>query len=364
MLNCGIIGLPLAGKTTVFNVITKAGAEVKSYAGGKTDPNKALVSVPDPRHDKLVELYRPKKATPASMEFVDLAGLSRGAGKGEGLGNAFLSFVAEADALVHVLRAFDNPEVPHPEESVDPVRDLEIVDMELIFRDLEVIENRLDRLQAKKKKEAGERFEEELLQRCREHLEQELPLRDLELSPEEGKALRGFTFLTQKPQLVVCNLDESQLTEADIPGYGELKKRAEKSGFRLVSVYGRTEMEMAELESEEQREFMEELGIADPGRERLIAEAYDLLGLISFFTTGKDEVKAWTLRRGDTAVDAAGAIHSDLARGFIRAQVVHYDEFIAHGASTAKCREAGVLRLEGKGYPVVDGDIIEIRFNV
>jgi hypothetical protein len=364
MLNCGIVGLPLCGKTTVFNVITKAGAEVKPYASGKTDPNRAVVSVPDRRFDKLVEVYQPKREVPAQVEFVDLAGLSKDASKGAGLGNAFLSFVGESDALVHVIRCFDNPEVPHPEGDVDPARDWEIVEMELIFRDLSVIENRLNRLNSKKKLQAEEEKEKDLLERCRKFLLEERPLRDMEMTKEEIKLLKGFAFLTVKPELVVLNLDETQVDESSIPGMEAFKKLAADRNLQVVKLFGRMEMDLLDLDEEEQKEFMADLEIEEPGRERLISAAYRLLGLISFFTVGKDEVKAWTIRENSTAVEAAGAIHTDLARGFIRAQVVHYDDFEANNFSMAKCREKGLLRLEGKEYIVKDGDIIEIRFNV
>jgi GTP-binding protein YchF len=363
MLSCGIVGLPLCGKSTVFNVITRAGAEVKPYAGGKTDPNRAVVSVPDPRFDRLVSVYAPKKETPASVEFVDLAGLSRGASQGAGLGNAFLSFVENADALIHVVRAFENGDVPHPLDAIDPLRDWQTVEMELIFRDLAVIENRLSRLAAKKKLQPGEEQEKPLLETCQAHLMEERPLRDLKLAEDERALLRGFAFVTLKPELVVVNVDDSQ-TGPDVPGLADLEKLGAERGFEVIRVYGSMEMEMAELPEEDQAAFMADLAIDEPGRERLIAAAYRLLGLISFFTVGPDEVRAWTLREGARAVDAAGTIHSDLARGFIRAEIVHYDDFAAHDWSKAKLRDKGLLRLEGRDCPVRDGDIIEIRFNV
>ncbi|MDO5562943.1 MAG: redox-regulated ATPase YchF [Synergistaceae bacterium] len=364
MLHCGIVGLPLSGKSTIFNVITRAGAEVKPYAGGKTDPNKAVVSVPDKRFDALVQIHKPKKETPAQVEFVDLAGLSRGAGKGAGLGNAFLSFVADADALVQVIRCFSNPAVEHPEGSIDPIRDWDILEDELIFRDLAVIENRLGKLRAKKKLIPEETVEKELLEKCYDCLMEEKPLRSMELKPEEWRQLRGFTFVTSRPEIIVLNLDETQSDEAKIPKFEEIKKRAEEQGTKVCRLYGSLEMDVAELTDEEAAEFTEGLNITEPGRERLIEEAYKVLGLISFFTCGPDEVRAWTLHDGENAVDAAGAIHSDLARGFIRAQVVAFDDYAAHANSFDECRKAGCLRLEGKEYIVKDGDMIEIRFNV
>ncbi len=364
MLHCGIVGLPLSGKTTVFNVITRAGAEVKPYAGGKTDPNRAVVSVPDERFDRLAEFWKPKKVTPAQIEFVDLAGLSRDASKGGGLGNAFLSFAAEAEALVHVLRAFENPAVEHPEGSVDPVRDLEIVDLELIYRDLGVAENRIARLAAKKRLLPEEETERALLVRCRDLLLEERPLRELEMNPEERRLSRGFTFVTAKPQILVLNCGEERTDPEAVPGYGAIARIAAERGLPLLLLWGRTEMDLLDLSPEEGTEFAAELGVPLGGRDRLIAQAYRLLGLISFFTCGPDEVRAWTLRSGGTAVEAAGTIHSDLARGFIRAQVVAYSDYEAQEFSFARCRDAGILRLEGKDYPVADGDVIEIRFNV
>ena len=365
MLKCGIVGLPLSGKSTVFNVITRAGAEVKPYASGKTEPNRALVNVPDARFDKLVELFKPRSEKPADVEFVDLAGLSRDAGKGAGLGNSFLSFVSESEALLHVVRVFANSSVPHPENSIDPLRDWRIVEAELIYRDLGVISNRLARLdekKAKKKLTPQESAELDLLRELEAHLLEEKPLREFPLTDEQKRALSGFAFLTLKPELVVLNLDDTQTGEvAELAG---LESELSRKGMKSVKVYGATEMELEQLDPEDRAEFMKDLAITEPGRDRLIHEAYKLLGLISFFTSGSDEVRAWTLREGSTAVDAAGTIHSDLARGFIRAQVVAYDDFIANNASIAACRDKGVLRLEGKEYIVKDGDMIEIRFNV
>ena len=365
MLKCGIVGLPLSGKSTVFNVITRAGAEVKPYAGGKTEPNRALVSVPDKRFDKLVEIFKPKSEKPADVEFVDLAGLSRDAGKGAGLGNSFLSFVSESEALLHVIRVFKNDSVPHPENSINPLRDWRIVEAELIYRDLGVISNRLARLEekkAKKKLTPQEITEFELVKELEAHLLEEKPLREYTLTDEQKRLLSGFAFLTLKPELIVLNLDDTQT--GDVPEIQELESEMSKKGLKCVKVFGATEMELEQLDPEDRAEFMKDLSITEPGRDRLIHEAYKLLGLISFFTSGTDEVRAWTLREGSNAVDAAGTIHSDLARGFIRAQVVAYDDFIANNASIAQCRDKGVLRLEGKEYIVKDGDMIEIRFNV
>lgn len=365
MLKCGIVGLPLSGKSTVFNVITRAGAEVKPYASGKTEPNRALVNVPDARFSRLVEIFKPKSEKPADVEFVDLAGLSRDAGKGAGLGNSFLSFVAESEALLHVVRVFKNDVVPHPENSIDPLRDFRIVEGELIYRDLGVISNRLARLdekKAKKKLTSSESAELDLLRELEAHLLNELPLREFALTDEQKRALSGFAFLTLKPELVVLNLDDTQT--GDVAELLLLEDELAGKGVKSVRVYGATEMELEQLDDADREEYMKDLGISEPGRERLIHEAYKLLGLISFFTCGSDEVRAWTVRAGSSAVDAAGTIHTDLARGFIRAQVVSYEDFIANGGTISACRDKGVLRLEGKDYEVQDGDMIEIRFNV
>ena len=264
-----------------------------------------------------------------------------------------------------MVRVFDNPNVPHPENSIDPLRDWQIVEMELIYRDLGVIENRLSRLgekAAKKKTTPAENAEAELLRALQDHLMEERPLREYPLTEEQKRTLTGFAFLTLKPELVVLNLDEGQT--GDVPAAEALEAAMREKGLLTLRIFGSIEMDLAQLDPAEQEEFMKDLAIEEPGRDRLIHEAYRLLGLLSFFTSGADEVRAWTLHEGDTAVDAAGAIHSDLARGFIRAQVVAYDDFIASGATLAACRDKGVLRLEGKEYRVRDGDMIEIRFNV
>ena len=321
--------------------------------------------MPDKRFDKLVEIFKPKSEKPADVEFVDLAGLSRDAGKGAGLGNSFLSFVSESEALLHVVRVFANSSVPHPENSIDPLRDWHIVEAELIYRDLGVISNRLSRLdekKAKKKLTPQENAELDLLKELEAHLLDEKPLREFPLTDEQKRSLSGFAFLTLKPELVVLNLDDTQT--GNVPELAGLEAEMQAKNLKSVRVYGATEMELEQLDPEDREEFMKDLAITEPGRDRLIHEAYKLLGLISFFTSGTDEVRAWTLREGSTAVDAAGTIHSDLARGFIRAQVVSYDDFTANNASIAACRDKGVLRLEGKEYIVKDGDMIEIRFNV
>jgi GTP-binding protein YchF len=270
--------------------------------------------------------------------------------------------VSESDALLHVVRLFENPNVPHPENAIDPLRDWQIVETELIYRDLGVIENRLARLSAKKKNTPEESLEAELLKKLQDHLMEERPLREYPLTDGQKKNLMGFAFLTLKPELVVLNLSEGQA--GPLPLAQPLEAALREKGLSASRLFGTLEMDLAQLGPEDQAEFMKDFSIEELGRDRLIHEAYHLLGLISFFTSGKDEVRAWTLRQGDNAVDAAGAIHSDLARGFIRAQVVSYEDFIAAGSAMAACRDKGTLRLEGKEYLVKDGDMIEIRFNV
>jgi ribosome-binding ATPase len=361
MLTCGLVGLPLAGKTTIYNVVTHAGAATKAFAGGSMDPHRAVVPVPDPRFDRLVEIFRPRKATPASICVVDVAGLSLGEAQGPAVGRDLLTFAADATALLHIVRAFGEGLIPHPEGNVDPARDWRLLETELILRDLQVIDNRLSRMDKKGrgKRSASEAIEAELLERCQAHLMEEQPLRTLGLAEGELKSLSGYAFLTLKPQVLVLNAEETAGHDG-----ADLAALAQARGLGYVRVYGQIEAELADLAPEDRLAFLEDLGVGRLGRDRLLAEAYRHLGLISFYTVGEDEVKAWTVPAGSTAVEAAGAIHSDLARGFIRAQVVSYDDLIAHGCTLAGARQAGKLRLEGRDYLVADGDILEIRFNV
>jgi len=360
MLTCGLVGLPLAGKTTIYNVITHAGAATKAYAGGSADPNRAVVPVPDARFDRLVELFHPRKATPASVCVVDLAGVQASGGHDQGTGTDLLTFAADAAALIHVVRGFDGEAVPHPEGSVQPLRDWRMIETELILRDMQVIENRLTRMEkGRNKRSPAETAEVALLERCQAHLLEEQPLRTLDLTADEVKALSGYAFLTLKPEVVVLNDHESQGHDG-----ADLATMAQQHHLGYVRVFGQLEAELADLPPEDRAMFLADLGIEQLGRDRLIAEAYRHLGLISFYTVGEDEVKAWTIPAGSTAVQAAGAIHSDLARGFIRAQVVSYEDLIAHGGTWAGARRAGRARLEGRDYIVQDGDILEIRFNV
>lgn len=360
MLTCGLVGLPLAGKTTIYNVVTHAGAATKAYAGGSADPHRAVVPVPDSRFERLVEMFRPRKATPASICVVDLAGVSPGESRGPAVGKDLLTFAADATALLHIVRAFGESFVPHSEGRVDPARDWRLLETELILRDLQVIENRLSRMdKGRGKRTAAEAIETQLLERCQAHLMEEQPLRTLDLTEDEHKALGGYAFLTLKPQVLVLNAEESVGHDG-----ADLAALAQARGLGYVRVYGQIESELADLLPEDRQAFLEDLGVGRLGRDRLLAEAYRHLGLISFYTVGEDEVRAWTIPTGSTAVEAAGAIHTDLARGFIRAQVVSYDDLIANGGTLAGARQVGKLRLEGRDYVVADGDILEIRFNV
>lgn len=355
----GIIGLPLSGKTTVFQ--TLAGADTPgTRAGGKVHTR--IVPVPDARLQTLAEMSRSRKITPATMTFADpvLVGQHSTRAYVEHL----LPLLRDADALAHVVRAFDDPVAPHVQGSIDPLRDLSALDSELLLADLLVVEGRLERLEKdlRKVRNAELEREHELLQRCRVSLEEAQPLRCLELSEAEARALRGFGLLTSKAQLVVLNLDEEHM--AMEPDYmAQLTAQCQLTGDDVIALYGKIEGEIAELAPEDAATFLHELGLQQSGLDRFIRASYALLGLCSFFTTGEKETRAWTIPQGATAVQAAGAIHSDIARGFIRAETVHYDALTASG-SYAKAREAGVLRLEGKDYVVADGDVLLIRFNV
>lgn len=358
-----IVGLPGSGKTTVFNALTGGNAETGGYSAGRAAPNVGVVKVPDERLVKLTELYRPKKSTPADVTYVDVA-LAAGAAREGTVQADVLSLIRNSDALLHVARAFDDPTAPLP---ADAWRDVEELELEFVVADLGVVQKRLEKLRTSGRHgTASEReqnaAEEELLNRIEPHLAEGQPLRDLQLDEDDRRRLRGYRFLSEKPVLVVLNIDESQ-----IPEIASLEKRGrERYGHAqtdVAALAGKIEAELAELADEDARAFMDDLGIAEQGRGRVIRLTYQLLGLLSFFTAGEDECRAWTIHAGDTAVDAAGEIHSDLARGFIRAEVVSYEDLIACG-SIAEARKRGLLRSEGKTYQVRDGDVIEVLFNV
>ena len=366
MLRAGIVGLPNVGKSSLFNALTAQGAPSENYPFCTVDPNVGMVPVPDPRLDRIHQLAGTPEKVPTVVQFVDIAGLVKGASKGEGLGNRFLGNIREVEAVIHVLRCFHDPDVTHVQGSVDPARDREVVNTELALADLETVERRLERVSRKAK--SGEKeavMEEALLRRLEARLAQGRPIRGLDLSPPERAMLRSFHLLTVKPVLYVANVAEGDLPGGESEWTAELRETLarEEPEAGLVSVCSRIEAELAELEPEERDAFLAELGLEEPGLHRLIRATYDVLGLITFFTTGEKETRAWTVRQGARAPEAAGAIHSDFQRGFIRAETVAYDDFVRVGSLKA-AREKGVLRAEGKEYVVRDGDILTFRFNV
>lgn len=356
-MKLGIIGLPQSGKTTLFNALTR-GSIPTGAVSGKLEMHTAVVDVPDPRVDKLSVMFKPKKTIYAKVTYVDIAGLDGSAGK-SGIGGALLNQLTQMDGFIHVVRCFDSDEVPHPAGSIDPVRDIQVMDSELILNDLIAVERKLERLVEERKKGAGRdkaliEREHELFSRFHAALQEETPLRDIEITHEEDKMLSGFGFLSRKPVLVVLNLSESQA----VPAIEYLHKHSQ-----VVSLQGKLEMDIAQLPPEEMQMFLQEYGIEEPSLHRMIRLSYDLLGLQSFFTAGDDECRAWTVHRGATAPEAAGEIHTDLQKGFIRAEVVAYDDLMALGG-LVEAKGKGKLRLEGKEYIVKDGDVLNIRFNL
>jgi hypothetical protein len=361
-MEVGIIGLPLAGKTTIYNALTRSKAETGAYGSGQYEVHTAVVNVPDPRVDVLSRMFNPRKTTRAKIQFNDISGVAKGRAQGGGLDLQLLNTVSRCDALLQVVRAFEGHQVAPPEGGLDARRDLAALQAELILSDLVIVERRVERIEAGlKKARAAEAalLERELglMGRLKETLESERPISDLELAAEEEALLRGFQFLTAKPALVVANLSEDAVPEIDLD-WANHRRRT-----RALALRGALEMEIAELPEDEATLFLASYGIAEPSLSRMVRECYDLLGLMSFFTVGEDEVRAWTVHRGATALDAAAAIHTDLARGFIRAEVLSYEDMLACG-TLAEARKCGKLRLEGRDYAVQDGDILNIRFNV
>lgn len=362
-LTCGIIGLPMVGKTTFFNLLTGAGAETSAFFSGKTSTNTGHAYIPDERVDYLARMFKPKKTTYAQVEIIDIPGLVRGASQGQGSGNEFLSAVRDADVLTHIARAFVNDDVLHAEDSIDIMRDIATIETELLFADLQLIETRLSRINSGSKKKLEHPLEEAALKKCQDTLMEEKPLKQLSLSEDETEALKHITFLTNKPLLIVVNVDEQQLAANDYPQREAVTAYCAAQGYELLTVCAKSEEEIEQLPEDDRRLFLEELGVTESGVHRMAKALYRQLGLISFLTAGEDEVKAWTIKKGLTAKKAAGKIHSDIERGFIRAETVAFDDLAAAG-SMAAAREKGCFRLEGKEYIVADGDIINFRFNV
>ena len=364
-LKAGIIGMPNVGKSTLFNAITKKNILAANYPFATIDPNLGTVIVPDKRLEVLENMYLPERLIPTQYEFIDIAGLVKGASNGEGLGNKFLSHIREVDAVIHVVRCFEDKDIIHVEGSLDPVRDIEIINLELAISDVEIIENRIEKIAKKaettKDKEALK--EVEVLKKCKDALSVGTALRDLELSDEEKDVLSSFNFITLKPMIYLANMSDADLVTGNNVYLDKVKEYASKTGNVVIPMCAKIESELVELEDSEKKVFLNELGIDESGLDKLISETYRILGLSTFFTVGSDEVRAWTFKNGMKAPECAGIIHTDFQRGFIRAEVMSYDDLVKCGSET-KVKEAGRVRLEGKDYVMQDGDICYFRFNV
>ncbi len=364
-MKLGIVGLPNVGKSTLFNAITKAGADCANYPFCTIEPNVGIVRVPDKRVDRLAEIYHPKNAIHTTIEFVDIAGLVKGASRGEGLGNKFLSNIREVDAIVHVVRAFDDNSIVHVDGQVDPKRDIETINLELVFADLETVEKRMEKTR-KMMKSGDRKYQAELAlqEKIKSHLEKGMPVRSMSFDEDEAAYVRQLFLLTSKPVLYCANVDEEALSDIDSNLYVRtVRAMAEAENSESVVICARIEEEIAQLDDDERKLFLRELGLEESGLDKLVRASYKLLGLISFLTIGDDEVRAWTIVKGTKAPQAAGKVHSDFEKGFIRAEVVAFDDLMRCG-SYAAAREQGLVRSEGRDYVMKDGDVALFRFNV
>ena len=365
-MKLGIVGLPNVGKSTLFNAITKAGAESANYPFTTIEPNIGLVNVPDKRLEVLASFTKSKKIVPAVIEFYDIAGLVRGASKGEGLGNKFLANIRESEAIVQVLRCFEDENITHVDGSVNPKRDAETINLELVFSDFELIEKALDKLRKRAKADKSLQAEVSLLERVLEILGQGKPARVLNMTDEEKFMLKSYQLLTTKPIIYVANVSEEDAANdgANNPYVQEVIDLAKEENAKVVVISAQIEAEISTLDDQDRKEYLDMIGLEQSGLDKLIVASYDLLGLMSFLTTGEIETRAWTIKKNTKAVDAAGKIHSDISRGFIRAEIVSYDDLVENEGSMVKAKEKGLIRLEGKDYIMQDGDIVNFRFNV